>query len=153
MGTNFYFLTKKKEAACLLCGGDYEITDSPYFCYEIKCAKTSGGWLPMFRGYRFGAKSVADYKTAYETGDFEIYDEYGTPYDWKGFTNRVLKHNGGTHENAGKNPISCNSSYPFNDPIIKALPISHIDYFAERGYGGRIYLDPEGYEFDMEQFS
>ena len=152
MGTNFYFLTKKKEAACRLSGGRYEITDSPYFCYEIGCAKTSGGWLPIFRGYNGGAKSVEDYKKAYETGDFEICDEYGTPYDWERFTRRVLEHNGGTHENAGKNTISCNSGYPFNDPIIKALPISHLDYFKEKGYDVQIYLDPEGYEFDMGYF-
>lgn len=49
----------------------------------------------LFQAHKDGISSVAEYKVAYDTGEFRIYDEYGYEYNWDAFDDRVLKHNGG----------------------------------------------------------
>ena len=88
-------ITKNKELTQHYAPYSYELTDTPYFGYKIHIAKTSCGWLPLFQGHKDGINSVSEYKAAYETGEFDIVDEYGTSYNWDEFEDRVLKFNGG----------------------------------------------------------
>ena len=94
MGTNFYMITKNKTMASIYAPYSYELTDTPCFGYEIHIAKTSAGWLPLFQAHKDGISSVAEYKTAYDTGEFRIYDEYGYEYNWDAFDDRVLTQHG-----------------------------------------------------------
>ena len=95
MGTNFYLMTKNKSMAQQYAPYSYMLTDYPMAGYEIHVAKTSGGWLPLFQAHKDGIRSIKQYKEAYNTGEFEIYDEYGDKYSWEEFDERVLQFNGG----------------------------------------------------------
>lgn len=125
MGTNFYLRH-----------------DSGYGeIQEIHIAKTSCGWLPLMQISR-NINSVKDIKTAYDTGDFIIIDEYDEEYTWEQFEKRVLNHN-------KDNPKA----------LSHIKPPEHFSYKDIRDcYGGywtseRFVVDDEGYEFSKDEFS
>ena len=160
MGTNFYMITKNKTMASIYAPYSYELTDTPYFGYEIHVAKTSCGWLPLFQGHMDGINSVAEYKAAYETGEFDIVDEYGTSYNWNEFEDRVLKFNGGIRGAQDPEKIERDKSSMFYDNNLPEYsPISHIGgtkqsykYDFEEFYND-YFKDSEGFEFDKRSFS
>ena len=159
MGTNFYFMTKNKAVAQKYAPYSFELTDEPYFGYEIHIAKTSCGWLPLFQGHTNGINSVQEYKKAYDTGEFEIYDEYGNQYSWIEFDERVLKFNGGIRgvKKIEKINQDRNSSF-YDDALPNYGPISHISgnsqsykYSFVEDYSD-YFVDSEGYEFGKRLF-
>ena len=160
MGTNFYMITKNKTMASIYAPYSYELTDTPYFGYEIHVAKTSCGWLPLFQGHKNGINSVSEYKAAYETGEFDIVDEYGTSYNWNEFEDRVLKFNGGIRGVQDPEKIERDKSSMFYDKNLPEYsPISHIGgtkqsykYDLEEFYND-YFEDSEGFEFDKRSFS
>lgn len=160
MGTNFYMITKNKTMASIYAPYSYELTDTPYFGYEIHVAKTSCGWLPLFQGHKNGINSVSEYKAAYETGEFDIVDEYGTSYNWNEFEDRVLKFNGGIRGVQDPEKIERDKSSIFYDKNLPEYsPISHIGgtkqsykYDFEEFYND-YFEDSEGFEFDRRDFS
>ena len=160
MGTNFYMITKNKTMASIYAPYSYELTDTPYFGYEIHVAKTSCGWLPLFQGHKNGINSVSEYKAAYETGEFDIVDEYGTSYNWNEFEDRVLKFNGGIRGVQDPEKIERDKSSMFYDKNLPEYsPISHIGgtkqsykYDFEEFYND-YFEDSEGFEFDKRSFS
>ena len=89
MGTNFYLRMREPIAV-------YD---------EFHIAKTSYGWKPLFEAHHKGfdgdeepdITSVADIRREYETGKYDIVDEYGDVYDWDGFEERVLRFDGDRH--------------------------------------------------------
>ena len=154
MGTNFYLMTKNKEMAQKYAPYSYELTDEPYFGYEIHIAKTSCGWLPAFQGHKDGINSVREYKEAYETGEFEILDEYGTAYTWEEFDKRVLKFNGGTRGAQKLQEIEVDKNSPFYDHNMpNHVPVSHMEYVYDSYWSNDYFTDPDGYEFDRREFS
>ena len=157
MGTNFYMLTTNREMKDKYAPFSYELVDDPYFAYEIHIAKTSMGWLPLFQSHSSGIQSVKEYKEAYDTGAFEIYDEYGNKYTWEEFDKRVLQFNGGKLGGIKPEKIEYNAFNP--DEIPEYRPISHIPG-NEQSYKYRfnediesIFVDEEGYEFEEREFS
>ena len=94
MGTNVYFLSKNKDAILKYFGNSYELTDSPYFAYQVHVLKRSAGWLPLWQAHD-NCKSVADYKKAYDSGFFEIYDEYSEKDTWGSVYEQFAMFNGG----------------------------------------------------------
>lgn len=154
MGTNFYLMTRNKKMAEKYAPYSYHLTDSPYFGYEIHIAKTSGGWLPLFQGHQDGINSVREYKEAYETGEFEIFDEYGDPYTWEEFTERVLKFNGGVRGVMPLEIIKVDPNFKWHDPRMpNHRPVSHFDYEYDYYYVNDYFADEDGYEFDKREFS
>lgn len=160
MGTNFYMITKNKELAQRYAPYSYELIDSPYFGYKIHVAKTSCGWLPLFQAHKDGINSVAEYKVAYESYGFEIYDEYNTKYNWDAFDDRVLKFNGGIRGVQKPEKIEQDKSSRLYDKNLPEYgPISHISGnkqsykydFAE--FYNDYFVDSEGYEFSTADFS
>lgn len=156
MGTNFYMLTANREMKDKYAPFSYELTDEPFFAYKIHIAKTSMGWLPLFQSHSSGIQSVKEYKEAYDTGTFEIYDEYGTKYTWEEFDERVLKFNGGKLGGITPEKIKFES---MDYSIPEYRPISHIPG-NEQSYKYRfneetesIFVDKEGYEFEEREFS
>lgn len=161
MGTNFYMLTTNKEMKNKYAPYSYELTDDPYFAYEIHVAKTSMGWLPLFQAHADGIKSVKEYKEAYDTGTFEIYDEYGNKYTWEEFDKRVLKFNGGKLGGIEPEKIN-NENIPigYRDTCVPEYrPISHISgnkqsyKYKFKDDNKTIFVDAEGYEFEEMDFS
>lgn len=160
MGTNFYMITKNKAMASLYAPYSYELTDTPYFGYEIHIAKTSCGWLPLFQGHKDGINSVSEYKAAYETGEFDIVDEYGTSYNWNEFEDRVLKFNGGVRGTQKPEKIDQDKNSSFYDKNLPEYkPISHISgniqsyrYMFVETYDD-YFTDLDGFEFDRREFS
>ena len=160
MGTNFYMITKNKTMASIYAPYSYELTDTPYFGYEIHVAKTSCGWLPLFQGHKNGINSVSEYKAAYETGEFDIVDEYGTSYNWDEFEDRVLKFNGGVRGTQKPEKIEQDKNSSFYDKNLPEYkPISHISgniqsyrYMFVETYDD-YFTDLDGFEFDRREFS
>ena len=159
MSTNFYMITKNKEQAQRYAPYSYELTDEPYFGYEIHIAKTSAGWLPLFQAHKDGISSVAEYKVAYDTGEFRIYDEYGSEYNWDAFDDRVLKHNGGILGVQKPEKIEQNKRSRWYDKNMPDYyPISHISgspqsYKFDDWFANDCFVDSQGYEFNIQYFS
>ena len=159
MGTNFYMITKNKEMAQRYAPYSYELTDEPYFGYEIHVAKTSCGWLPLFQGHKDGINSVAEYKAAYDTNEFKIYDEYGCEYNWDAFDDRVLKFNGGVLNMQNPEKIEQDKNSPYYDKNLpKYYPVSHIggnpqSYKYDNWFASDNFKDPDGFEFSRSEFS
>ena len=154
MGTNFYLMTKNKETAQKYAPYSYTLTDEPYFGYEIHIAKTSCGWLPLFQGHKDGINSVREYKTAYETGEFEIVDEYGNAYTWEEFDERVLKFNGGIRGVQLLQKVEVDKHSPYYDHnMSNHVPVSHMEYVYDGYWANDYFTDPDGYEFDKREFS
>lgn len=84
MGTNYYLITKDEKYQNKL-GSKCEIIDTPYYAYSLHLMKNSCSWLNLFEYHQGVIESVKDIKKLYDTGDFEIYDEYSRKIDWKEF--------------------------------------------------------------------
>lgn len=160
MGTNFYMITKNKELAQYYAPYSYELIDEPYFGYKIHIAKTSCGWIPLFQGHKNGINSVAEYKAAYDTDEFCIYDEYGTEYNWDTFDDRVLKFNGGVRGVKKPERLKIDKGAVFFDKFLPEYgPISHISgnkqsyQYDFTMLPNEYFEDQDGYEFDRREFS
>lgn len=157
MGTNFYLHTTSKEIAKKYAPYDYEVTDEPYFSYEIHIAKTSMGWLPLFQGHRDGICSVYSDKDleeqltiqdAYSEG-CRIFDEYGDEYTWGEFEERVINFNGGIKGKVKPQKIKEDKNSPWYDADMPDhIPVSHFEY-GKGKYASDYFTDNNGYEFDM----
>ena len=160
MGSNFYLMTQNKAMAQQYAPYSYELTDEPEFGYEIHIAKTSAGWLPLFQGHKDGINSVIEYKAAYDTGEFKIYDEYGVEYNWEAIDKRVQKFNGSIRDVQKTEKINQDKTSPFYDSSCPDYhPISHIrgnsqSYkYSSMDSDDDYFTDPEGYEFSKREFS
>ena len=154
MGTNFYMMTRNKELAQKCAPYSYDVTDFPYFGYEIHVAKTSAGWLPLFQAHPNGIQSVREYKATYETGEVDVVDEYGNFYDWDAFTDRVLKFNGGIRGAIPLEKVKVDTTSRFYDPNMPDhIPVSHFEYKYYNLFVDNYFADEEGYEFDIRAFS
>ena len=145
MGTNFYLMTKSKELKDEYLGYDYELTDTPFWGYQIHIAKTSAGWLPLFQKHNC-IQSVKDIEKLYFKG-FLICDEYGTSYGWEEFTKRVIQHNGGI-----KDVVKRELKEDPWDGTKLYIPISHLDSVYAMDHSS-YSTDEEGYEFTDVEFS
>ena len=151
MGTNFFIMTKSKEARDKYFGWNYELTDTPDWGYQQHVAKTSCGWLPSFDGSGC-FKSVRELKSIYDSGDFILSDEYGTTYTWDEFDERVLKFNGGIKGVAPREEIERHENdHWFDKDMPEYRPISHFEY-AHGRYNDEYFTDKDGYEFSKREF-
>lgn len=136
MGTNYYLITKDLKYKDKL-GDKCEITDTPFFAYSLHLMKNSCGWLNLFESHRGVIESVADIKRLYDTGDFEIYDEYNTKLSWDDFEkiykDKYTRYKSGEKDNYRSHLIA-DTRRQFN--------VMHIRY----------YTDKEGYEFSDSGF-
>lgn len=122
MGTNFYLRNKK-----------------PRLVYdETHIAKTSWGWKPSFEQHIGEIESVRQLKTAYDSGEYTIVDEYGEEYSWEEFDDRVLKWEDKQREMR---------------PDFE--PIDHVEY-DKKNYDSYLppmhYHDEDGYDFCTREF-
>ena len=150
MGTNFYLFTKNKKTAQKYAPYSYVLVDTPKFGYKIHIGKCSMGWLPLFEAHLNGIRSIKEYKAAYDTGKFKIYDEYNREYNWEEFDVWVLKHNGGVDGAIPKERIERHKNLLFYDKDLPDwVPISHFD----TKYAYMHFKDEDGYEFTEGDFS
>ena len=150
MGTNYYLFTKNKKVAQKYAPYSYVCTDTPNLGYKIHIGKCSMGWLPLFEAHSNGICSIKEYKAAYDTGKFKIYDEYNQEYNWDEFNEKVLKHNGGIAGVIPREYIGRDKNSIFYDPDVPDwVPISHFDTRHAYMY----FKDEQGYEFTEGEFS
>lgn len=150
MGTNYYLFTKDKKTAQKYAPYSYLLVDVPDFGYEIHIGKCSMGWLPLFEAHSNGIRSIKEYKAAYDTGKFKIYDEYNREYNWTEFEEKVLKHNGGIAGVMPREYIGRDKDSIFYDPNMPDwVPVSHFD----TKYAYMYFKDEQGYEFTEGDFS
>jgi hypothetical protein len=150
MGTNYYLFTKNKKIAQKYAPYSYSLVDTPKLGYKIHIGKCSMGWLPLFEAHQGGICSIKEYKAAYDTGKFKIYDEYNREYDWFEFEINVLQYNGGIAGIMHRKHFEKNPSKPFYDPDIPQwVPISHFD----TKYAHMYFKDDAGFEFTEGAFS
>lgn len=137
MGTNYYLLTKDLKYKDKL-GNKVEITDTPFFAYSLHLMKNSCGWLNLFEYHQGVIESVADIKRLYDTGDFEIYDEYHRKIEWNEFEEiyiaKYTRYKNGDTEKLESHIIAQER---------EKYSVIKIRYFT----------DSEGYEFTDREFS
>lgn len=137
MGTNYYLLTKDLKYRNKL-GDKCEITDTPYFAYSLHLMKNSCGWLNLFEYHKGVIESVADIKKLYDTGDFEIYNEYGELFKWGEFeciyTDKYNRYRNGETDKF-QSHLTADKNGRFNLWTI------------------RYFTDKDGYEFTDSEFS
>lgn len=94
MGTNYYLMTKNKELVHSYFDTEYEIVDEPDFGYRIHLNKLSYGWKPLFQCHNKAYKTWNELEQFYYdyNSDFDIYDEYGTYYEFKEYKQEILDH-------------------------------------------------------------
>lgn len=150
MGTNFYLMTKNKSIAEQI--GDFELTDTPDWGYEIHIGKRSCGWLPLFQSHR-GIKSVKDIEKWCELPEITIINEYDEEFTWEQLKEELIYWNGGVEGAVPKEYHEVDPTFPFNDPDMpNYTPVSHFAY-GNGKYAHYYTRDPEGFEFTEGDFS
>ena len=152
MSTNYYFFTKDKDVASKYAPDSYTLVDTPDFGYEIHIGKRSAGWLPLLQAHKQGMCSVKDFKDAYNTGKFQIYNENMEWLDWDTLNEELFQFNGGRDGVIPKTYHEVDKDAIFYDPDMPCYtPVSHFTY----GNGKHAYMyfkDPEGFEFSGKEF-
>lgn len=77
MSTNYYMLSQSKGFAEKYFHGEYELTDTPMFGYEIHIGKRSMGWKPLFQEHKHAYDSVEGLMAFIKNNSVVLYDEYG----------------------------------------------------------------------------
>ena len=150
MGTNFYLMTKNKSIAEQI--GDFELTDTPDWGYEIHIGKRSYGWLPLFQSHR-GIKSIKDIEKWCELPEITIINEYDEEFTWEQLQEELIYWNGGVEGAVPKEYHEVDPTFPFNDPNMpNYTPVSHFAY-GNGKYDHYYTRDPEGFEFTEGDFS
>ena len=150
MGTNFYFLTKNKSIAEQI--GDFELTDTPDWGYEIHIGKRSGGWLPLFQSHP-GIKSVKDIEKFCTMPEVRIYNEYNEEFTWEQLKEELIYWNGGVEGAVPKEYYEVDPNFRFYDPDMpNYAPVSHFAY-GNGKYASHYWKDDEGFEFTSGDFS
>lgn len=92
MGTNYYMMMKDKELVTKYFDNEYELTDLPYFGYEVHIGKRSCGWKPLFEWHENAYKSVEDMLKFLEfyKMDIEIFDEYNKRFSIDGLKEELI---------------------------------------------------------------
>lgn len=78
MSTNYYMLSQSKGFVEKYFPGEYELTDTPMFGYEIHIGKRSMGWKPLFQEHKNAYDSVEELVEFITKHSVILYDEYGT---------------------------------------------------------------------------
>ena len=150
MGTNFYLMTKNKSIAEQI--GDFELTDTPDWGYEIHIGKRSGGWLPLFQSHP-GIKSVKDIEKYCTMPEVRIYNEYNEEFTWEQLKEELIYWNGGVEGAIPKEYHEVDPTFPFNDPDMpNYTPVSHFAY-SNGKYAHYYFKDDENFEFTSGDFS
>lgn len=131
MGTNYYLMTKSYDYKDKL-GYKCELIDEPYFGYRLHLMKNSYGWLCLFEQHPGVIESVADIKRLYDTGDFEIRDEYDQVLMWEEYAEIFI----GKYAANAPERYQSHLTPPDEPSVIK------VNYFK----------DDEGYEFTDREF-
>lgn len=82
MGTNYYFMCTDKSFVNKYFSDEYELTDTPYFGYEIHIGKRSSGWQPLFQTHEKAYSSVKTFLqfVCKHIDKLRIFDEYGREF-------------------------------------------------------------------------
>lgn len=92
MGTNYYFITKNKRLVKEYFD-EYEITDSPYFSYQIHLNKCSWGWRTLFQIHKcFQTFEKLEQFYNEHKESLRIFDEYEREYSWDDYKDTVIGH-------------------------------------------------------------
>lgn len=78
MSTNYYMLSQSKGFVEKYFPGEYELTDTPMFGYEIHIGKRSMGWKPLFQEHKNAYDSVEELVEFITKHSVVLYDEYET---------------------------------------------------------------------------
>lgn len=81
MSTNYYFVAENKEFVEKYFPGEYYLTDTPKFGYEVHIGKRSCGWKPLGQWHENAYKSAKEMIQFLNNNldKIEIYDEYHHP--------------------------------------------------------------------------
>ena len=102
MGTNYYFMTRNKELVYKyfavkkswgIVDREWRVVEEPFIGYKIHLNKLSYGWKPLFQVHEaFRTFSQLQKFYATHSNDLQIFDEYGTEFDWKEYKKQILDH-------------------------------------------------------------
>ena len=93
MGTNFYLMVKDKKFAEKYFPEEYNLTDVPYFGYEIHLNKRSSGWKILYQAHPKVWNSVEEMLNFINRHKrkVKIFDEYGNTYSLDQYIEEVVK--------------------------------------------------------------
>lgn len=165
MGTNYYMMTTDKEFVKENFINGYELTDTPYFGYEIHLCKCSIGWKTLFKYHPMAYTSVKHMVDFLKSNKdkFKIYDEYNEEQDLDKFIDYIVnrdskapRHKYVWDKNSFGNLSICDEA---EDDYIES-PFDHIKYleFEMRNnsyfnaYYEKYHNDTEGYNFIDSDF-
>lgn len=174
MGTNYYMMIKDKELVTKYFDNEYELTDSPYFGYEVHIMKLSYGWKPLFEWHGNAYKSVEDMLKFLEFHrmDIEIFDEYGKQYTIEGLKEEFTSHVNREPKYMKHIPEGIpNHIFGGRDYLVESteddydikMPYDHVEYHKLDPYSEKRYIDEsreplyfhdkDGYDFTKECFA
>jgi hypothetical protein len=167
-------MTKDKELVTKYFDNEYELTDLPYFGYEVHIMKLSYGWKPLFEWHGNAYKSVEDMLKFLEFYriDIEIFDEYGKQYTIEGLKEEFTSHANREPKYMKHIPEGIpNHIFGGRDYLVESteddydikMPYDHVEYHKLDPYSERRYIDEsreplyfhdkDGYDFTKGYFA
>ena len=160
MSTNYYLMTTNKKLVEKYFPCEYELTDSPYFGYQIHIGKRSMGWKPLFESHPLAYNSVSELIEFIQNHqkDIKIYDEYAVEFTLEGLKGELIDWG----EQQPKRKLAYNGGDLREDPNGEIdSPIDHVAYanyekftLSRRHYVDvKYWHDKDGYDFTDRSFS
>lgn len=174
MGTNYYMMMKDKELAMKYFDNEYELTDIPYFGYEVHIMKLSYGWKPLFEWHGNAYKSVEDMLKFLEFHrmDIDIFDEYCGQYTIEGLKEEFTSHVNREPKYMKHIPKGIpNHIFGGRDYLVESteddydikMPYDHVEYHKLDPYNEKRWIDEsreplyfhdkDGYDFTKGSFT
>lgn len=170
MSTNYYMITKDKDFVKKYFPNEYELTDLPYFGYEVHIGKRSIGWKPLFQGHKKAYNSVSEMIDFFKRFDNEcmLYDEYNRILSieqlneelvkWGEYqTTKYMKYIPGGRLWNGKGGWKKYFTEGTIDDYDIVKPYDHVEYgkfdIDELFISPNYYHDKDDYDFIDEEFS
>ena len=158
MGTNYYMMMKDKELVTKYFDNEYELTDTPYFGYEVHIMKLSYGWKPLFEWHENAYKSVEDMLKFLEFHKMDI-EIFTSHVNRKSKYMKYVPEGVPNHFFGGRDYLVESTE---DDYDIK-IPYDHVEYHKLDPYNEKRWIDEsreplyfhdkDGYDFTKGSFA
>ena len=146
MGTNFYLITRNKQFVEKYFPIEYEVTNKPYFRYEIHLNKRSCGWKILYQAHFKAWNSVEEMLDFIRkhNNKVKIFDEYEKEYTLEEYIKEVVEWD----KDYKKEEIY------YDDTVGYIMtPIDHVEISKRsRDMYINYWHDKDGYDFTNAEF-
>lgn len=146
MGTNFYLITRNKQFVEKYFPIEYEVTNKPFFRYEIHLNKRSCGWKILYQAHSKAWNSVEEMLDFIRkhNNKVKIFDEYEKEYTLEEYIKEVVEWD----KDYKKEEIY------YDDTVGYIMtPIDHVEISKRsRDMYINYWHDKDGYDFTNAEF-